>query len=619
MSGFCIVLDGSTMRSESHLLLAVADELQDLGAEVDVSEGHFPETDADTAFIALPQDIVGVEPVVKMPSKAQCRRTVWVNTAQPGHPRLRQILEFAVGNGVLMDASIDTVRRLRRERVPAEHFQPGYTKRWDQMKGGQPPSKRCLSTLVVGASTPRRNSLLAHFGRYWIDSQYEIRLYEVPEAPSGPSQRLSDSDRIKALMSSMTLLNIHRSVNSEFEWLRVLEAICSGCVVVSEPSTGFGPLEPGEHIFFGQGINLPHLVNQLTHQTDLLDEVSARAYEFVKNELPLRPTVEKLASIGEHLLSRGGKRSRVTIPECAIGVGPELIRVPGPEVVKDRFERIVRQSLKRQALETTQIKQHLQRIEARITGVELDETAKVVETAAYAVAEPRITIMMSIYNPDQRLLEAIRSVALSNTNDYEIVIADDGSSTKSFDSIERELARYPWVPAVVYARPVNAGVMTVRNWIINHARGKYIFNLDQDNLVYPDCLKTLSDALDQDPDAAFAYGILEGFDSRGPVDLISHLPWSKQRLGSGNWIDAMAMMRRDILLEVEGYSKDLRTWGYEDFELWCRLADRGYGAAFVPSIVGRYRRSEYSQLASYLQIDDSVAWSILRDKYPQLL
>ncbi len=619
MRGFCIVLGDGVTRTESHLLLAIADELQDMGVRVDLSEGRFPQADPGTVFIAMPQDVVGSDPIVAKPSKTQSKRTIWVNDARPGHPQLRQILHFAASNGSLMDTGIDTVRRLKYERIPVEHFQLGYSKRWDHMNSGQPPSRRPLNTLFMGASVPRRNHLLAHFGRHWVGTPYEIRLYEVPEAPSGPSQRPSDSDRTKALLSSMTLLNIHRTVNSEFEWLRVLEAICSGCVVVSEPSTGFGPLEPGEHIFFGQGVNLPHLVNQLAQQVDRLDDTSKRAYQFVKDELPMRPAVEKLASMGERLTSRTGRTLHVTIPETAVGTEPEPIRVSGPEVVKDRFERIVRQSLKKQALESTQIKQHLQRIEARITGVELDETAKVVETAAYPVAEPRITIMMSIYNPDQRLLEAIRSVALSNTNDYEIVIADDGSSKKPFDAIERELARYPWVPAVVYARPVNAGVMMVRNWIINHARGKYIFNLDQDNLVYPNCLKTLSEALEGEPGAAFAYGILEGFNRQGPVDLISHLPWSKKRLGSGNWIDAMTMMRRDILLEVGGFSEDLRTWGYEDFELWCHFADRGYDAVFIPSIVGRYRRSEYSQLAAYLQIDDSVAWSILRDKYPQLL
>ncbi len=52
----------------------------------------------------------------------------------------------------------------------------------------------------------------------------------------------------------------------------------------------------------------------------------------------------------------------------------------------------------------------------------------------------------------------------------------------------------------------------------------------------------------------------------------------------------MAMWRTDALRGLGGYTADHRLYGWEDYELWCRLAESGGTAAFVPQVVARYRR-----------------------------
>ena len=58
----------------------------------------------------------------------------------------------------------------------------------------------------------------------------------------------------------------------------------------------------------------------------------------------------------------------------------------------------------------------------------------------------------------------------------------------------------------------------------------------------------------------------------------------------------MALLRRDQLLDLGGYADDLRLYGWEDYELWCRAAERGLRGVLVPEILMRYRRADHSML-----------------------
>ena len=50
----------------------------------------------------------------------------------------------------------------------------------------------------------------------------------------------------------------------------------------------------------------------------------------------------------------------------------------------------------------------------------------------------------------------------------------------------------------------------------------------------------------------------------------------------------MALFRREVLLELGGYDSRLSQigwFGWEDYELWLRLALRGLPVTFIPNIL----------------------------------
>src|SRR4029077_6169775 len=121
-----------------------------------------------------------------------------------------------------------------------------------------------------------------------------------------------------------------------------------------------------------------------------------------------------------------------------------------------------------------------------------------------------------------------------------------------------ELANHPQIAATIISRGHNQGLSAARNFAIEHARGEFVFILDADNMIYPHALSRLTAALDAAQDACFAYGIIEQFGPEGPRDLVSWQAWDPDRLRYGNYIDAMAMIRRAAVLDVGGYTMDSR-------------------------------------------------------------
>jgi hypothetical protein len=95
---------------------------------------------------------------------------------------------------------------------------------------------------------------------------------------------------------------------------------------------------------------------------------------------------------------------------------------------------------------------------------------------------------------------------------------------------------------------------------------------------------------------------------------LSYLEWDPQRLRYGNFIDAMAMVRRQALLDAGGYVTDPRLHGWEDFALWCAFAQKGLDGVRVPEILARYRVAAHSMI-SITNIDTSVAWTLLLDRF----
>jgi glycosyltransferase involved in cell wall biosynthesis len=112
---------------------------------------------------------------------------------------------------------------------------------------------------------------------------------------------ITGADKHHRLRSARVLLNLHRTTSRAFEWMRFLEAICNGCVVVSEPSLDSQPLIPGEHFLTADVEHIAGVIDELLDDPARLRELRERAYDFVRRELPMSLAAERLAELAAEL------------------------------------------------------------------------------------------------------------------------------------------------------------------------------------------------------------------------------------------------------------------------------------------------------------------------------
>jgi glycosyltransferase involved in cell wall biosynthesis len=198
----------------------------------------------------------------------------------------------------------------------------------------------------------------------------------------------------------------------------------------------------------------------------------------------------------------------------------------------------------------------------------------------------------------------------------EVVVVDDASTDDTCATVARWMEGNAGVPVLLARHPAGRGTGATRNTAIDLARGRFIFVLDAGNALYPGGLAALVDAFDL-PDVAFTYGMLECFDDTGPTGLRNTYAWNPGRLADGNVVDAMALLRTRVVREAGGFSTDLRLDGWEEYDLWCTLAERGYRGSLVPAIVGRRRISPSSRVLTEIDHDDARAR--LRERHPRIL
>jgi glycosyltransferase involved in cell wall biosynthesis len=99
---------------------------------------------------------------------------------------------------------------------------------------------------------------------------------------------------------------------------------------------------------------------------------------------------------------------------------------------------------------------------------------------------PFFSVVVPVYNRADDLRHALASVLAQTEQDFEIVVADDGSKDDPKAVIDRIAD-----PRIRYVRQENRGGGAARNLGIDNARGTFIAFLDSDDIFLPNHLTTM--------------------------------------------------------------------------------------------------------------------------------
>jgi glycosyltransferase involved in cell wall biosynthesis len=231
--------------------------------------------------------------------------------------------------------------------------------------------------------------------------------------------------------------------------------------------------------------------------------------------------------------------------------------------------------------------------------------------------ESEVVVVVPVFNNSEMVTEALASVVEQDFGPLGVIVvddcSDDDSGKRAAEFLNYHRARFTRAHVVRHRR--NLGVALARNSAITLSTEPFIFMLDSDNRLRPPALQRLLAALHSSL-AHFAYSQLRLFGDEegvGEADV-----WDPQRLIMGNYIDAMALIRRDALLAAGGYSPMAVEQGWEDYDLWCRFAELGFEGVFLPELLCEYRVHGASMLRTRTNNNHSALLAEMWLRHPKL-
>ena len=111
---------------------------------------------------------------------------------------------------------------------------------------------------------------------------------------------------------------------------------------------------------------------------------------------------------------------------------------------------------------------------------------------------PEVSVIMSVYNGEPYLKDAIKSVLEQSFRDFEFLIVDDGSTDNSVKSIESFKD-----PRIKLIRQKNTGVAKAKNRALEIAGGKWTAIIDSDDIWYPSKLEKQLQFFEENPDFTY--------------------------------------------------------------------------------------------------------------------
>ena len=204
-------------------------------------------------------------------------------------------------------------------------------------------------------------------------------------------------------------------------------------------------------------------------------------------------------------------------------------------------------------------------------------------------ATPLISVVIPCFNDGAYLPETVERVQQQTLQDFEIIIVNDGSTDAQtlsvFDQLEAK--------GIKVLHKANGRMSSARNYGVAHARGTLIAALDADDYFHPGFFEKAVEVLGSDSNIAVVSSYIQLF---GAIKKLSKpRGGNAQNFLFSNQCPACAMVRKSCWDAVGGYDEAM-IYGYEDWEFYIRITQRGWTVHVIPEVLFFYRQTQKSTL-----------------------
>jgi len=204
---------------------------------------------------------------------------------------------------------------------------------------------------------------------------------------------------------------------------------------------------------------------------------------------------------------------------------------------------------------------------------------------------PRVSVVMSLYNSEKYLREAIDSVLSQTFTDFEFVIIDDGSTDSSASIVQSYDD-----PRIMFFRQKNKGLPAALNAAICCSQADFVARMDPDDICFPERLEKQYAYMQRHPDIQVLGSSVMCIDESGEklAEIIkdTYLLPGTSTAPETPCIHPSVMFRRSAFNQAGGYPESMR-YGGEDAVLFNKILVFG-GIKNLSIILLKYRLSPFS-------------------------
>lgn len=186
-----------------------------------------------------------------------------------------------------------------------------------------------------------------------------------------------------------------------------------------------------------------------------------------------------------------------------------------------------------------------------------------------------VSVLVPVYNtPLDFLRECLASVIAQQASNWQLLVADDGSTDAGVQAFLADFAREHADDArVIVRRKENGGISSALNLALASATGEYVGMLDHDDVLDPRCIEIISATIEANGHPDAVYSDEDKISPRGEhFELYCKPSFSPELLLTQMYLCHFTAFRRDQVVEAGGLRSSMD--GAQDFDLALRLLPR---------------------------------------------
>lgn len=219
------------------------------------------------------------------------------------------------------------------------------------------------------------------------------------------------------------------------------------------------------------------------------------------------------------------------------------------------------------------------------------------DTSHTTAADPKlplVSIIMSVYNCEATLTEAVESIFNQTYTNWEFIVCDDASTDGTLELLTQLAERDRLGRVKIITNDTNMRLAYSLNRCLEVASGELIARMDGDDISEPDRLARQVEYLTEHPEIDLVGSAMRRFNHLREGEVIHPAAaapdkWTMGRSSKAPFFHATILARREIFDRIGNYTVAWRTQRGQDADLWFKFFAAGFVGHNLPEPLYRVR------------------------------